>query len=281
MILPQVKGDMIYIKNKERSLLGVLALLVMLVQAQIFLSRPKLIPDRTWGLFAPFPEGSFVSEESSTRIGGRVGYFYPEASGKNNSLGPVDLELELLGTVVGSGKDPLAFIKDTRAGKQGIYRLGAMVSAARVIKISVGEVILDIGGRQEILRLGRRGLSLTKPDEDMEAIISISSDRVTLSRRGLLNQAADILNLVPALKFRPYYEADKVCGLMIEGVSGDSLIAAAGIRNRDVLRTVNDQRIDSYQKALQVLSKVRNKSEISVDLLRDGKVKNLSYHISG
>lgn len=272
---------MIYIKNKERSLLGVLALLVILVQTQIFLSGPKLIPDGALGLFAHFSEGSFVSEKANSVIEGRTGYFYPEPAGEKDSLGLVDLELELLGTVVGSGKDPLAFIKDIRAGKQGIYRLGAMVSAARVIKITVGEVILDISGRQEVLRLGMRGLSLAKPDEGAQAIISISSDRVTVSRRGLLNQAGDILNLVPALKFRPYYQADKVCGLMIEGVSADSLIAAAGIRNRDVLRTVNDQRIDSYQKALQVLSKVRNKSEISVDLLRDGKVKNLSYHISG
>lgn len=270
---------MIYIKNKEMSLLSMLVMTVLFVQGQVFWSKPKLILGKQ-DLFAPFSRDNFGAEKENIRIENKAGYSYPEIVRVKDNPGLAGLELELLGTVVGNIKDPIAFIKDLRAGKQGIYRLGGVVKGAQVIKITLGEVILDINGRKEILRLSRRALSWGKREEELEAIVSISADQVIVSRKGLLNQARNIMNVLPKLKFKPYYEANKVSGLMIEGITRDSIIAAAGIQNKDVIKTVNNQKINTYQKALQVLSKARNQSEINVDILREGQVKNLCYRIT-
>ena len=272
---------MLYIKNKEMSLLSVLVMMVLFIQGQVFLSKPRLILDYKQGLFVPSFQDELSIEKENNRIedNTNTGYFYSEIVREKDDFGLAGLELELLGTAVGNIKDPIAFIKDLRVGKQGIYRLGSQIKGAQVIKIALGEVVLDVNGRKEILKLSRRALSWNSDSQGQTAIISISADQVTVSRKGLFNQARNILNVLPELKFKPYYEANKVSGLMIEGIAQDSIIAAAGIQNKDVVRTVNNQRINTYQKALQVLSKARNQSEINVDLLREGKVKSLRYRV--
>jgi type II secretion system protein C len=189
-----------------------------------------------------------------------------------------ELRLELLGTAIGNTKDPIAFIKNLESNKQGIYRLGSKIKDAQVIKIVLGEVTLDRNGKQEILKMSKRARAWAKIDDSI--VLSKSEDMITVSRRGLLNQASNILNTLPSLKFKPYYEGGRAAGLVVEGIAEDSIIRQAGIQNKDTIKTVNGQIINSYQQALQVAGKVRNQSEISVSILRDGKPQNLSYRIA-
>ncbi|OGX26734.1 MAG: hypothetical protein A3J51_06935 [Omnitrophica WOR_2 bacterium RIFCSPHIGHO2_02_FULL_45_21] len=271
--------NIIPVKNKEVFLLGILATMVMLIEGQLFLSKPKLSIDRQ-GLFEQFSRDNFRAEKGSVSIKNQKGDPYPEIIREKDNPLTQALELELLGTAVGNVKDPIAFIKDLRAGKQGICRLGSVVRDARVIEITLGEVILDVNGRKEILRLSKRALSPAKKEKEAPAIVSVSADYVTVSKKGIFNEMGAIMNALPKLKIKPYYEASRVSGMMVEGVTRDSIIAAAGIQDKDVVKAVNSQKINSYQKALQVLYKARNQSEINVDLLRGGQAKSLSYRIT-
>jgi type II secretion system protein C len=197
-----------------------------------------------------------------------------------DTLKEEELQLELLGTAISNIKDPIAFIKDLKLNKQGIYRLGSVIRDARVISIVMGEVALDVKGKRQTLRLSKRAIAWARHNENNPVIISASSSRIVVSKKGLMAEAGNILNTLPKLKIKPYYEADKVSGMMVEGIAKDSLIAAAGIRNKDVVKTVNNQKIDSYQKALQVLAKAKNQPEIKVNLLREGQIKDLCYYIA-
>lgn len=256
-------------KNKEVFLLGILVTMVMFIEGQGFLSKPKLI---LWDNFRVEKEKISIKNQKSDS--------YPEIVREKDNSVMQSPELELLGTAVGNTKDPIAFIKDLTSGKQGIRRIGSVLGDARIIEITLGEVVLDTNGRKEILRLSKGARSRAKTEKGASAIVSVSADYVTVSRKGLRNEMGAIMNVLPKLKIKPYYEASRVCGLMVEGVTQDSIIAAAGIQNKDVVKAVNNQKIDSYQKALQVLHKVKNQSEIKVDLLRDGQPANLCYRIT-
>ena len=142
---------MLYIKNKEMSLLSVLVMMVLFIQGQVFLSKPKLILDYKQGLFVSSFQDELSIEKENSRIedNTNTGYFYSEIVRENKDPGLVGMELELLGTAVGNIKDPIAFIKDTRVGKQGIYRLGSQIKGAQVIKIALGEVVLDVNAARK------------------------------------------------------------------------------------------------------------------------------------
>ena len=189
------------------------------------------------------------------------------------------LNLELLGTAIGSIKDPIAFIKDLESGKQGMFKLGNTVQEAKIIRIVKGEVVLERAGKHEVLRMSKRALAWSGSDAVSSPILSVNGDQVVLSRNGLMNEATDIINTVQSIRIKPYGETGKVTGLIVDNIPQDSIIAAAGIQNKDVVRTVNNQKIDSYQKALQVFAKVKNQKEIKVSVLRDGKLKQLSYRL--
>jgi type II secretion system protein C len=235
-----------------------------------FLSKPKIVIEK-----------NEIMQVSGFRL--QASGLRPQAKEEVATFDTVkeeELQLELLGTAISNIKDPIAFIKDLKLNKQGIYRLGSVIRDARVISIVMGEVVLDVKGKRQTLRLSKRAIAWAKHNEDNPVIISASSGRIVVSRKGLMAEAGNILNTLPKLKIKPYYEADKVSGMMVEGIAKDSLIAAAGIRNKDVVKTVNNQKIDSYQKALQVLAKAKNQPEIKVNLLREGQIKDLCYYIA-
>jgi type II secretion system protein C len=247
---------------------------VIMFEGWAFLSKPKVNLDKS-SLYEEELSGIFTAV-----LEDKFKDLHVEAeSVEDNKIEKEDLELELLGTAIGSIKDPIAFIKDLTCNKQGIYRLGSVIREAKVVKIVMGEVTLNINGKEETLRLSKRGIAWAKLNEGTPAIVSVSAGQIVLSKRGLLNEADNILNTLRNIKVRPYHQAKEVVGMLVEGVPENSIITNAGIHNKDIIKTVNNQKIDSYQKALQVFSKARNQSEIKVSLLREGQVKNLSYSI--
>ena len=167
-------------------------------------------------------------------------------------------------------KDPIAFIKDLKSNKQGMYRLGNVIQEAKVVQIVMGEVTLDLNGRRETLRLSKRGMSWA----------GMNADEIIISKNNLLSQTAEIYNSLRSITVKPHYEAQKVVGMQVNGIPEGSVITTTGIKNQDIVKSVNNQKIDSYQKALQVFSKVKNQSQVEVSLLRDGQPLNLFYRIA-
>jgi type II secretion system protein C len=187
------------------------------------------------------------------------------------------LKLELVGTAVGNSKDPIAFIKDLDTNKQGIYKVGNMINTAKVIRIAKGVVDLDVNGISMSIEVKNRRAQNTLPATG--AIVSVSGDEIVMSRMELLKAAGSIITTAKKMKIKPYSQSDKVMGMKLEGVDKGSLIEQAGIHDKDVLTAINNQKIDSYQKALQVFRKVHKQNEIKISLLREGELKQLCYTI--
>ncbi|MCX5709080.1 MAG: PDZ domain-containing protein [Candidatus Omnitrophica bacterium] len=95
----------------------------------------------------------------------------------------------------------------------------------------------------------------------------------------LASESGKIIKDLRQVKVSPYYDSKKVAGMRVEGVAQDSILALAGIQNQDVVTMVNSQKIDSYQKALQVLAKARGQAELQVSVLRNGQPQLLSYKL--
>lgn len=198
---------------------------------------------------------------------------------ENTLLEEQAYKLELLGTAIGSIKDPIAYIKDLETNKQGIYKLGGKIKDATVIKIVMGEVVLENNGKTETLRLGKHAGALAKVEDKNSAILYLADDKILVNRKILSRKISNVFDTISSVKIKPYYESKEVSGIVVNGITQNSIIASAGIKNNDVVTAVNGQKISSYQKALQILNKIRSQSQIKVSLLRDGQVRNLNYKI--
>ena len=245
-------------RDKKAILLSLLISAAIIIEGMAFFSKPKIIIAGT--VLALSGDGSRLSKGEGSPL--------VKTEGELRESSPLDLEL--LGTAIGNIKDPIAFIKDLKANNQGMYRLGNIIQEAKVVRIVMGEVTLDLNGRKEILRLSKRGMSWA----------GINANEIIISKNNLLSQTAEIYNSLRSITVKPHYEAKQVVGMQVSGIPEGNVITTTGIKNQDIIKSVNNQKIDSYQKALQVFSKVRNQSEIKVSLLRDGQPLNFSYRIA-
>jgi general secretion pathway protein C len=187
--------------------------------------------------------------------------------------------LELTGTAMGNPKDPVAFIKDTRTGNQGIYKRNQLIDGGQIIAISKGSVELEKDGLRAVLYLKRSSSSIAG-DTGRQTPIFFEGNECVMNRAALLQETAQVLNSMRSMKVQPYIQQNMVIGMQVNGVKDGTLIAQAGIRDRDVVTMVNNQKIDSYQKALQVFNKVKNQERIKVCVLRGGQQQQLSYRFA-
>ncbi len=187
------------------------------------------------------------------------------------------LNLELIATVIGNIKGPSAFIKDLESGKQGIYKLGSTIQQGKIVKIAKGIVTLNVLGKEQVLRMSERGKTWAGINDSEQPLIDFSGEQILVNKTGLFNKSGNIMKDLQKIKISPYFESHKIAGLRVEGLSQDSIIVSAGLRNKDIVTMVNSQKIDSYQKALQVFNKARGQDEIKVNVIRDGQPQMLSY----
>jgi type II secretion system protein C len=238
----------------------------------LFLSLAMVV--EAFSLWEKTRVSSFKKEESSLKDSSSKSLF-SKTPQERTPLKPITLtlELELIGTALTNTKDPLAFIRDLKTDKQGIYKLGHFIRGAKLIEISRGKVVFEIRGRKEVLGLSK----WTNPENPI--IRPVGENKIQVSKTGVLNEGVNIYDALRSVKIKPHYEADKVIGLMVDGIAKGSILEAAGIRNKDIINTVNNQRLESYQEALEVSRKLRNQSEIKISLFRDGAIRTLTYHI--
>jgi len=262
----------------NKKIILILSAVTIIAGAQVFVlcSRPKVEfkPQAIENSAAQRLDRAAVScETSSKNVVKELALTMP-----SKNLPAICLNLELVGTAVGNVKDPIAFIKDVTTNKQGIYKTGSNIGQAKVLRIAKGLVNLDVNGTVISLEVKNRKTQITPSATG--AIVSVSGDEIVMSRMALLNEAGNIFSLAKKMKIKPYKESAKVVGMKVDGVTKGSVIEQAGIFDKDVLTAVNNQKIDSYQKALQIFNKVKNQKEIKVSLLRDGQFKQLCYKIN-
>lgn len=255
--------------NTRTSTILVLVMAVIMLQAWLFIAKPQV-------QVTPVIEQTQDISISETVTAPEATEQAAAAQTQETISVEAMLSLELIGTAMGNVKDPIALIKDLDGGREGMYKTGHMVKDARVVRIVKGEVELDFNGKQVVLRTSEAKRLAKNVYSESEMILR-DGEQITVNKKALIKDSRTVMKSLRQLKVKPAVEAQKVIGMKIEGVSDDNIAAVAGLRDKDIVTSINYQSINSYQKALQVVNKLRNQNEINISLLRDGKPLQLCY----
>lgn len=194
---------------------------------------------------------------------------YPDTPTKKQEVFP----FRLMGTVVelNPGKS-LAVIKDLRTQKQGIYRIGDKFDGSQILIIVRGRAILFKAGKISFLDLPL--------GSDLEPVVVISEKERIINRNAVLREINNLNVAIAQARPIPQIEAGKFIGFKITGLDNKGLAEMAGIKKGDVVTTVNGNKINSIQGALETYYRVRAKPKISLEIKRGAEVKNLIYYIN-
>ncbi len=211
----------------------------------------------------------------------------------DGQCGASSVGVKLLATVVASvPEESVAVLTDTSKSEATAYREGDVVQdQATVHEISWRHVKLNRDGRCERLSLDDSRPSPPRPtvtkrrkeddeEEDFGAGVQKTGDDEYVIERAEIDGVLSNLNkLATQARIVPSFHNGKANGFKLFSIRPNSLYSKIGIQNGDIVQRINGFEMNSPDKALEIYGKLKDAQNITVDLLRRGKSKTLSYNI--
>jgi general secretion pathway protein C len=221
-------------------------------------------------------------------------------SAKEPTPGPVadqpvetQLKLKLWGTAVFDSGNSYSIIEDLGARKQGVYGVNAVVpGAATVKKIEWDRVILVHNGRDEILEIEKQsasGLGASgRPAAAAPAApaaagaggIQQTGDNQFSVARGEVDSALENMSqLFTQVRAVPHFEGGQSVGFRLFAIRRGSLFDRIGLKNGDIIRSINGSEMNDPSRAVTLLQELRDAQTLDVEITRNQQPQRLSYTI--
>lgn len=196
------------------------------------------------------------------------------------------LNLKLWGTVSGSSEGDYAVIEDVKAREQNLYRVGDAIQTATVKEIYREKVVLSVNGKNEVLQMQelKSGKTTDRPGglpgrAPTRATGAVRAQRISLRRSYIEQSMTDMASLMTQVQIQPHMEEGVPAGLSLSSIKPNSIFRRMGLRNGDIITGVDGNDISSVDDALKLVDGLKSSSNLSVQLKRRGREKNIEYSI--
>ncbi len=204
------------------------------------------------------------------------------------------LNLRLMGTIAlgATSKFSTAFIenKDTNDRGRG-YLIGDQVMDSVTLEEVLAREVIVLNKRfnppkRERLKMDE---AAAEPDTVAKAPSAPKtpadpgvSERVSLKRDEVVQELyANYADLVTNVKPEMARDANgNIIGVTAPNIGQVPLAQKLGIKDNDVLQTVNNEQIDSEQKIMELVQKYQTASSFKIGIMRDGKPKVITYSLN-
>lgn len=198
------------------------------------------------------------------------------------------LKLRLLGTVAGSPATSFAVLEDMDAKQQDIFKVGDMICKARVEKILQNRIVMAYEGQLWPLDVsqGEGGTTLTRnrvvsagdpPQEGRvkDVLMAMSDSEVLVNTLASDSTVRALSQATKGLSFASSQGGED--GIKLSGVSKSPVGRLIGLKEGDLIRSVNGRSVGNKRKAAQVLMKARKLGRAEFGIVRDHQEKTLSF----
>ncbi|MDA8138463.1 MAG: PDZ domain-containing protein [Desulfobacteraceae bacterium] len=200
----------------------------------------------------------------------------PESFDPTKDLQATDLKIKLWGTVTGKNTTKYAVIEamgPNQRTEQILYREGDVVESAVIEQILNNKIILSHDGQRRVLAMEK----FLQGDRQRFSPRANNQPRIyrrTISR-DLINHATQNFNqLISQARVVP--DAN---GMKISAIQPDSIFRRLGLRNGDIINSVNNRRIQSMADAMEIYRGLQYGRSVSLQLLRHGRPQTIEYRV--
>ncbi len=186
---------------------------------------------------------------------------------------PSPLMLSLIGTFITRGQEPYAIIEDKKKNNQDMFLLEQSVfDQATLKRIYEDRVEIERNGKIEVLKLddiGGAGAGIVNSSPDDFVVEEAELDKGLENLPLLLTQARAV----------PYFKDGRSIGLRLFAIKTGSLYEKVGLRNGDILKTINGNNLGDISQALKLFEQLKQERSISLILERDKQDREFKYTI--
>ena len=112
-----------------------------------------------------------------------------------------------------------------------------------------------------------------------ENVKKLSDTEYEIPKDEIENVLGNLNVIATQARIVPSFRNGKANGFKLFSIRPGSLYSKIGIQNGDVIQKINGYEINSPDKALEIYGKLKEASSITVDLVRRGRTKTMSYGI--
>lgn len=186
-----------------------------------------------------------------------------------------ELKLRLVGTNISQdSKSPFAIVENAKK-EQDVFDVGESIfGQAKLVEVFPNKINIEYRGAIETLVL----------DENFSSgsgEISGNSDGTSFSvPEAELNENLENLpRLLSQARAVPYFRDGESIGMRLFAIRRDSLYQKLGLKNGDILLSVNGNSLSDPTQALKLFEQLKTERSISVDVERGGVEKKINYSI--
>jgi len=211
---------------------------------------------------------------------------------------PTELKLKLWGVAIHSdGRPSYCIIEDLTSHKQELYRVNDKLAGNVTIKaVEWDRIILERDGRDEVLELAAsqggpaiaRPAPVAAPSGPAAAAASpsgnphirqVSDTQYNIDRSEVDSALDNMSQLFTQIRAVPHFEGGQSTGFRLFAIRQNSLFDNIGLRNGDIIQSINGSQINDPTRALALLQELRSAQQLNVQVLRNKELVNLQYNI--
>jgi type II secretion system protein C len=187
---------------------------------------------------------------------------------------PSPLMLSLIGTFLTEGQEPYAIIEDKKKNEQEMFLIGDLIfEQATLKKIYLDRVEVERNGKLEVLRLDEVGGNAGA------GIVSTGSDDFVIEEAELDKGLENLPLLLTQARAVPYFKDGRSIGLRLFAIKTGSLYEKVGLKNGDILKTINGNNLGDISQALKLFEQLKQERSINLSLERDKQEREFKYTI--
>ncbi len=126
---------------------------------------------------------------------------------------------------------------------------------------------------------GARVSASSKSGADDGSVRKVSESEYEIDRSYIDSQMAQLSKIATQARIVPSFKNGKSNGFKLFSIKPGSIYSKIGMQNGDVIQRVNGYEMNSPEKGLEIYSKLKTESTITIDFLRRGRTQNRTYNI--
>jgi general secretion pathway protein C len=208
-------------------------------------------------------------------------------------------DLRLVGSVMSPGFPEWSFAAIQRRDDKTtlLYREGSSIDTSRVLAVYPSSVVVSrSSGTCQLLMFEDEDAGVArvpalaktpapaKPaglsDEELtDGIEKISDTKFNIQRSLVDKVLANQGSLMKSARVIPHEENGRVAGVKLYGIRRNTLLGRLGVRNGDMLRTINGFDMTSPDTALEAYSVLRSADKLTLAVKRQNNEMTIEYNI--
>jgi len=189
------------------------------------------------------------------------------------------IPLDLIGTFVTKGAVPYAIIEDRNKKQQDVFNIGETVfGGGTLLRIFTDRVDVDRSGQVETLTMdliskggagSGGGSGVSSSDGEVFAVDEAELDKALANLPLLLTQARAV----------PYFKDGQSVGLRLFAIKAGSLFEKIGLKNGDILKTLNGTNLGDLSQAMKLFERLKDERSLALSLERNREEKSFQYQV--